>query len=888
MMAVPSRLQSSTPPSLNPSESLLEKELQPVITSLEHIGVHGLDHAQWVTRTSWHLQHIRQILVDSPHSFTRDVFRRLHGFEVLLSTLRTASTQHGSSSRTSTGRASFIEVAHFILGTLAEALDDHIYNRKYFGTRTHGSAWAKLEQYITGVVANVNGEDHKQLHLEDAEELFGLLFSFALKDEAIRSLFGNLGRNASELHQDIGDHDLRLDLAKTSILVETNALSRLEWQNEIRKRVQKALGQRPLLRNPEILQTISSVWLTLCGIHGHKNTRWACLSASVPTTINEILRSSKFNLSAASSTTMISAVLPRLFDADSPLLDAILWRRIADILITQGLSNMKDTRMLFRVAMRSSEATEFLLEAVRSSRVPAHIQFDLSLHGFSSIELPALGHNFLPSSSAGYSFTAWIYVDRFDLNIHTTIFGAFDSTQTCFILAYFEKDTRNFILQTSISSSKPSVRFKSHSFEARRWYHIGLVHARSRTMALSKASLFVDGELIEQLHCRYPSTPPSITPSTDSIASISSSPKEYHPIQAFLGTPRDLSTRLGQGMTCSQWSLASFHLFDNILSRDLITVYYRLGPRYNGNFQDCLGPFQTYDASAALNLRNETVYAGKTDKSPLVAAIRLKAGSILPEHRIIVSIFPSAIYSQRDLGRTWLPKLLSKRAARNLQHLTHQGNYAVVINGAVPSISEGLTKSHGVATLAGEPVILFPLAIDNATWQVGGCAAVGLKMIELADEREDVVRAVEFLLEAVKNSWRNSEVMERENAFGILGLLLRMKMGISTSAWVNTSLTPISGGVTECHKLSFQLLSLILGFVGFRHENPTKSLIVNPLAYRILLVDNDMWGQTTFVTQKLYYEQFVLFAVGSNYHQFNWKRLARMRKTTPSVFGLPI
>jgi len=84
--------------------------------------------------------------------------------------------------------------------------------------------------------------------------------------------------------------------------------------------------------------------------------------------------------------------------------------------------------------------------------------------------------------------------------------------------------------------------------------------------------------------------------------------------------------------------------------------------------------------------------------------------------------------------------------------------------------------------------------------------------------------------------------------------------------------------VDDREKLGFQLLSLVLEFVGYNHEHPEESFIVNPLAYRILLVDYDMWRKTASITQKLYYKQFITFGVQSKFHQFNSRRLFRMRE----------
>ena len=40
----------------------------------------------------------------------------------------------------------------------------------------------------------------------------------------------------------------------------------------------------------------------------------------------------------------------------------------------------------------------------------------------------------------------------------------------------------------------------------------------------------------------------------------------------------------------------------------------------------------------------------------------------------------------------------------------------------------------------------------------------------------------------------------------------------------------------------------------------------------------NFWRSTNSAVQKLYYEQFIVFGVNSKFHQFNTKRLLRMRK----------
>ncbi|THC95250.1 hypothetical protein EYZ11_005289 [Aspergillus tanneri] len=493
----------------------------------------------------------------------------------------------------------------------------------------------------------------------------------------------------------------------------------------------------------------------------------------------------------------------------------------------------------------------------------------MSQHGFCSLEFSTLGRSFPPTTSFGYTLAVWARFDQFDPTTHTTLFGAFDASQTCFVLAYLEKDTRNFILQTSIQGSRPSVRFKSIAFEPNRWYHICVVHKRPRPPSYSRASIFIDGEFVEQLRIEYPSLP--------AVNTSNRGPR----IQAFYGTPQDLAMKLGKGVSSLRWSLANAILFGEAYSDDLISVFYNLGPRYYGNYQDCLGSFQTYKASAALNLRNEHLHPGKEEESDIVTAVRRKASTLVREGSILLNVSPLAVLDDDDgnnIDESQLIKCLSKQAAKNLHQLTKMGANAVAVNGATPAINDALTQSHGIGILTGDPVVSVPHSLEDASWRIGGCTAVQLSLIHSAKTAETLVLAVEALYEAVQDSWRNSEAMEKENGYGILSALLREKLGLPFGGHVTNSRTPnVCSTYEERSALALELLRLTLKFVGYDFEQPNRSIITNPLAYRVLLVDLEVWRSGSLPLIELYYSQFCIFASESQFRRSNSKRLARMR-----------
>jgi beige protein homolog 1 len=778
------------------------------------------------------LKRLRHSLIDQSDSArAKDTFRSLSGFQTLLRALRLLSSFYEAEEQPPEAWNNLLVLLKDFFWVLVEALR-HNGNRRYFAKRVEGGGWKALEDAIKKVyqLSMLAGEEQTQF--------YGCLFAASIGDEAFSDIFTTILKS--------------WDAEK-----EVSREPRVAWINRHKA---LSLPADEILENPEIANLIISLWLDDNQPHEDSPLRLSILVA-----VTRIISSSRRNLIGLHSTGSLSLILPRLFDDSRPSGETALLHILADTLSEQGLNNLDDARNLSRKAASSNDASTFLLNALRRSKSPPSIQFDLSLHGYASVELPTLGRTFPPSS--GYTVSLWFKVDSFDVQAHTTLFGAFDASQTCFVLVYLEKDTQYMILQTSVKSARPSVRFKSIKFEAGRWYHVCLVHKKPRTMASPRASLFVDGELVEQMKAQYPPNP------------IAMQNQKEPRVQTFLGTPQDLAARVGKGVSTSKWSLASANLFEDPVGDDLIAVWFNLGPRYHGNFQDCLGSFLSYRSSAALNLRNENLHPGKEDQSEIVAAIRQKASKLFPESRTLLSISPSTVMDnddRNDINESQLIKSLSKDAAKNLQYFTRSGGNAIAINGAVPAINDALIQSHGIGILTGEPVVSVPQSLDDASWRAGGCSSLGLYLLDAARTKEGVIMAVEILFETVRDNWRNSEAMERENGYGVLASLLRDKLGFTGNGASKLSST-IDGDVRHRNDLALKLLRLILEFVGYNSEDPTKSIINNPLAYRVLLVDLDVWRFAALPVQRAYYEQFNTFGLDSSFHRFNSKRLSRMR-----------
>lgn len=832
---------SQSPPARRPVSSSMEQiitKLQPAIDALYCGPPSSL---QTAVDAAEHLLFLKHAFIDDDQPReAKNAFQQLRGFQVLVGFMSDLADLYNPETLEVEDRRSLLRVVTDILGVLAEALKDHHANKRYFANHVLGAGIMPLEIVLSRFSAklglNTSPEDAGPT---DTDQFYGGLLAAALCQGTVSDIFNSL--------QNIERSD---ELPTPAV---------------IREDVNKVLGTMETVENPEFIAPLMQLWLA----QSSDPKSFPIQRLAVPACLGQLSLHSQRNRLALHSTRMLATLLELIAGSQRPEDEIILYTDLASSLCANGVNTLADAALLFRSAQHSSHLSKFLLKAVQISKQPSFFQFDLSRNGYSSAELSTLGRSFPPTSSLGYTLAIWARFDNFDPDTHTTLFGVFDTTHTCFLLAYLEKDTRNLILQTSVKGPRPSVRFKSTVFAPGQWYHICLVHKRPRHTSSSRALLFVNGEFVEQVKADYPTAPAARTGQK--------SPR----IQAFLGTPQQLAQKIGKGVSTCQWSCASAVLFEEAFNDDVISVFSHLGPRYHGNFQDSLGSFQTYRASAALNLRNESLHPGKENTSAIVSMIRQKAGLMVPENAVVVNLSPVAVLDDDDknnVDESQLVKSLSKLAANNLHTFTKGGN-AVAINGAIPSINDALTRSHGVALLLGDPVVVVPQSLDDASWRFGGCPAVQLSMVEAASTGENVLLAVEIMFESIEDSWRNSEAMEKENGYGILAMLLREKLGFpSFQSSSSSRMSPVCSTSRERKQLTMDLLILILKFVGYDFENPKKSIIVNPLAYRVLLVDLEIWGLCELPLLEVYYSQFRTLCVESHHHRFNARRLARMRK----------
>ena len=769
----------------------------------------------------------------------QDTFRRAGGFEGCVSVLQQlVAPGHVDDESLSALLSS-------ILLLLSSSVKAHRGNRKYFSS--HVSGWQSIGSYLDEIQARILLAADSSQSSEEVWSLQRCLFALAVEVDDVQgdSAASTAGMEHQHLvpYSEHGTHTLEHPQACVIAMRLALALAADTPSEDSHTR---------------IILAVSSVR--------------TCLALSSLSIRNKFALWQSNALSVALHACINAGTAPEIASA---MHDLTLQ------LASFGLPNLDDVALIFKSAQTSPVARRLLLSFMKLSKGPAFVQFDLAHCGYSSVEYPSLPRSFPPST--GYTLTCWIRIDEYALNCHTTLFGSFDASQTCFLLMYLEQESHQLILQTSIRSSKPSVRFRSTRFDPGRWYHIALVHKRMPAdPRQSQAILFVNGEFTEQLKCSYPDVAPETSDGKSSVGSPSV--RRASPVQAFFGTPHDLALKVGRDEVRSRWSLASAHLYQTPLSDEFVAVHHRLGVRYSGNLQDCLGPLLTYRASAELNRYNELLHPDKSDKSDILTAIEGRGSDVIPESRMLLGIYQRSIIATDGSALSYE---LDRTTSVKFQQLS-QKTSAIAINTAIPTVNEAIGRSAGTGILTGNPVVVMPYPLDDASWCLAGTLPLLIRLVEAANTKDAFLDAVQIFFECIGDNWRISEAMEKGNGFGMLAVIIREKLALETTAPANAvqrKPSPVLS-VEDRAELPYELLQLILTFVGYEKDKPENSMIVNPMAYRVLLIDFDTWRRCDVKTQTLYYAQFARFVAQNKHQAFNQKRLTRMRVLRKMIEGL--
>ncbi|KAJ7201121.1 beach-domain-containing protein [Mycena pura] len=359
--------------------------------------------------------------------------------------------------------------------------------------------------------------------------------------------------------------------------------------------------------------------------------------------------------------------------------------------------------------------------------------------------------------------------------------------------------------ELSTSSSRDVGVFRKCNVNKMRWTHITLVHYPQRA-ANPTIRLYIDGVLVDTLNWSYPK------------------PESQPQAVRYVIGEDGKKTRMS-------WCFASAHLIASPLGDDVPRFIHHLGPRYSGNFQDpMLVKFLTYEASTSLNMYLSTVLSkSKTPatQTPLMKVV--KDGVGIPESSITFSVSPLSC-PPNEPERSTVPANGSKREF----------------------------------TTQGDVFIVKAACLDQSLWKIGG-AAVPLRLLQVANTPHELSRALGVLVDGLRNSWVNSEDMERFRGYEILASGLRTK-----AQFVN-----MTGFET------------IFEFLGFNFRSPEHSTVVNAVAYRAIALDFELWAKTRQEVQRVHLEHFTTLLILSRYKKFNVRqRFAKIGLVRKLLFAL--
>ncbi|KIK43894.1 hypothetical protein CY34DRAFT_788831 [Suillus luteus UH-Slu-Lm8-n1] len=335
----------------------------------------------------------------------------------------------------------------------------------------------------------------------------------------------------------------------------------------------------------------------------------------------------------------------------------------------------------------------------------------------------------------------------------------------------------------------------------------GVLALRSR--AVQKVEVLPKSKLttsrwthVTLVHHNHRSTHPSVCLFLDGVLSDSlqwAYPKfdEASPANFMIGD--DVAT--GE----SSWCVASAYLLSVALDDDFPRFVHHLGPRYSESFQDqTLIRFLTYEASTSLNMHITAQGASLAENSQLKKAIR--GDLVISDSSIIFRVVPQP----------------------------HDTKDQIVIRG-------------DVLTVCCQP-------LDLAVWRIGG-AALLLRLVALAQTPHELSRALSIFSDCLRNSWQNSDDMERLHGYDVLASTLRARS----------------------HLINMTSFETLFEFLGLNFRSPDLSTVVNTIAYRAVALDFELWSKTSIDIQRAHLEHFAFLLRASRYRKFTIKmRLSKL------------
>ncbi|KAL2918165.1 Beige protein-like 1 [Polyrhizophydium stewartii] len=470
---------------------------------------------------------------------------------------------------------------------------------------------------------------------------------------------------------------------------------------------------------------------------------------------------------------------------------------------------------------------EFLLHGLRYGRAPHYLHFD----GVTSMTpgylmLPDYNRSFPPA--VGYTFMAWVRVEKFDPSANTTILSIIDSDNKERLTVFFEgAQSKHLVAQTI----KTTCRFNAMTLHEREWTHICLVHQKPRISA-STIELYINGVHVESAKCGYLGHPGSAAK-----------------VQTYIGNLPETHRGETSGSR-TVWDLGpTYFIEEALLSAADIAVIYETRFDSTGNWRAYTSRYQSAEKK-----EQRPVAQLEEEISPLASISFVLAPSKTAPDTLDIS--EDKILFSLCAGNA-LEKIVETHAEETYSVLSAvamrlQASTNAVLNSAFVKPSFEPESEPECAYVKGDVLVVCQNRMIDGIWKLGGCAVL-LKLIEISTTSEALYQSVSVLVESLEHSWRNEAEMEKCHFFEILSYLIKGKRDLVTIA----------------------IMDVLLILVGRTLEHSDNATLKNHHAMRHLFLDIELW-RTSPELQRYYLTQMTDFIVHSSNRDQNIQKLNKM------------
>lgn len=480
---------------------------------------------------------------------------------------------------------------------------------------------------------------------------------------------------------------------------------------------------------------------------------------------------------------------------------------------------------LTRIKTLVSMTTPRDFRAHGSCTLPPFVEFDMSAEGFGCLFLPSIspqapvlgggssmeagttvggigtGERVFPPQT-GITYSTWFCVDKFSdprtdphcvrlLTITRIVNNLREDNVVCLSILLSARDkaiivsTQETHLPPNVGEWEPDGTGDSSAriwcpdvLHEGQWHHLAVVLNRA-VLKNSSFSLFLDGQHMHTQKLHYISQTPGGT--TNSSVNATNS------VYAIIGTPPAWRR---YSRLC--WKQGVCHLLEDVLTAQVVSVIFQLGPHY-------MGSLQAPQIRKQIEPMNPLV-----PEERVVFGLNAKAMSQLTLARI------RKVYSRAD-NKT-IAKQLGMSSNENATPIRILHNSAGHLAGSARTLGGVVVGYLGVRVFSPNPV-------STMMGTVGGCNVL-LGIIAMSQDVESLYAGVKALTCVVRSNKAAQAEMDRKRCYQTLAMFFKKKRNL----------------------LNSHILHLTFSLVGTVNSGQeTSAAIPNVTAFQDLLCDLDIW-----------------------------------------------